>query len=123
MKTVLALVISILLMLSGCQSPAGTQFEESNTLKAYVADLSCDASFQCKVIGVGERAACGGPSNYVVFSTKNVDENEVERLADAETTQERILNERQPPDETCKQVLPIQSLCIKSKCESFTISN
>tara|TARA_Y100000588_G_C14114568_1_gene864518 strand:- start:38 stop:409 length:372 start_codon:yes stop_codon:yes gene_type:complete len=123
MKTVLALVTSTLVMLSGCQSSKGTQLEQSNSLKAYVADLSCNASFECKVIGVGERAACGGPSNYVIFSTKNTDEKEVERLADVETAQERILNEKQPPDKTCKQVLPIQSLCIKSKCESFTISN
>lgn len=123
MKTVLALVTSTLVMLSGCQSSKGTQLEQSNSLKAYVADLSCNASFECKVIGVGERAACGGPSNYVMFSTKNTDEKEVERLADVETAQERILNEKQPPDETCKQVLPIQSLCIKNKCESFTISN
>ena len=123
MKTVLALVTSTLVMLSGCQSSKGTQLEQSNSLKAYVADLSCNASFECKVIGVGERAACGGPSNYVIFSTKNTDEKEVERLADVETAQERILNEKQPPEETCKQVLPIQSLCIKNKCESFTISN
>ena len=123
MKTVLALVTSTLVILSGCQSSKGTQLEQSSSLKAYVADLSCNASFECKVIGVGERAACGGPSSYVIFSTKNTDEKEVERLADVETAQERILNEKQPPDETCKQVLPIQSLCIKSKCESFTISN
>jgi hypothetical protein len=123
MKTVIGSAVIAFLMLSGCQSSQQNLDTSSDSIQSYVADLSCDASFQCKVIGVGERRACGGPSRYVVFSTKTVDENELERLVAAETSKEQLLNEALSGEETCKQVLPIQSLCIRNKCESFPISN
>ena len=80
-------------------------------------------AINCKVIGVGERAACGGPSKYLVFSTKSLDEETVERLAAEETAKEKILNERNEIQDSCKQVLPIQSLCVKNACQSFPIGN
>ena len=123
MKTVLGSVVLVLLMLSGCQSLPEDKNKTLGSIQKYVTDLSCDASFQCKVIGIGERAACGGPSRYIVYSTKNVDEAELERLAAAETAKERILNESVASEDSCKQVLPIQSLCIKNTCGTFPVNN
>lgn len=123
MKTVIGSTVIALFMLSGCQTSQQNLGSSSDSILSYVADLNCDASFQCKVIGVGERRACGGPSRYVVFSTKTVDESEVERLAIAETKKEQLLNEALSDEDNCQQVLPIQSLCIRNTCESFPISN
>jgi len=123
MIKVLGSALLALLLLSGCQSSPNAKQPDKTSIQTYVSDLSCTASYQCKVIGIGERAACGGPSRYIVFSTKTVNESEVERLAEAETAREQILNENRVTEDSCKQVLPIQSLCIKNVCESFPINN
>ena len=123
MKTTFALAVLSCIALSGCQSSTTIISPPESSLQSYISDLSCDASYQCKVIGVGERAACGGPSKYLVFSTKSLDEEVVDRLAAEETAKERILNERNEIQDSCKQVLPIQSLCVKNACQSFPIGN
>jgi altronate dehydratase len=123
MIKVLGSALLAILLLSGCQSSPNAKQTDKTSIQTYVSDLSCTASYQCKVIGIGERPACGGPSRYIVFSTKTVNESEVERLAEAETAREQILNENRVTEDSCKQVLPIQSLCIKNVCESFPINN
>ncbi|TMP23113.1 hypothetical protein CWB99_23530 [Pseudoalteromonas rubra] len=111
-------------LLTGCSSTQSTQAtdnDDNQALSELVADKGCDASFQCKVIGVGERQTCGGPSQYVVYSVRNVDESQVERMALAITRQEHALNQQTPPSDVCKQVLPIQALCINSQCQAITL--
>src|SRR5688572_25816000 len=44
-----------------------------------VADLSCDNSNQCKAVGIG-KMHCGGPSRYLNYSTKTVDEADLDVL-------------------------------------------
>jgi hypothetical protein len=123
MKLTLGLSLLAFLILSGCEVTQHSKGLNQDSLQRYISDLDCDASFQCKVIGVGERAACGGASRFVIFSTKTVDEREVEKLANQITTKERNLNKTVDSEEGCKQVLPIQSLCIRNRCESFPIKN
>ncbi|MCO7191326.1 MULTISPECIES: hypothetical protein [unclassified Pseudoalteromonas] len=111
-------------LLAGCGSTQSTQVTDSDdnqALSELVADKGCDASFQCKVIGVGERQTCGGPSQYVVYSVRNVEESQVEQRALAITRQEQALNQQTPPSDVCKQVLPIQALCINSQCQAITL--
>ncbi|TMP35702.1 hypothetical protein [Pseudoalteromonas rubra] len=111
-------------LLTGCsntQSTQATDNDDNQALSELVADKGCDASFQCKVIGVGERQTCGGPSQYVVYSVRNVDESQVEQAALAITRQEQVLNQQTPPNDVCKQVLPIQALCINRQCQAITL--
>ncbi|KAF7787636.1 hypothetical protein PRUB_a5313 [Pseudoalteromonas rubra] len=111
-------------LLSGCSATQTAQSASNGddfALAEFVADKGCDASFQCKVIGVGERQTCGGPSQYVVYSVRNVDETQVEQMAVAITQKERAINQQTPPSEVCKQVLPIQALCINSQCQAITL--
>ncbi|AZZ96595.1 hypothetical protein [Pseudoalteromonas sp. R3] len=111
-------------LLTGCsstQSTRATDNDDNQALSELVADKGCDASFQCKVIGVGERQTCGGPSQYVVYSVRNVEESQVEQRALAITRQEQALNQQTPPSDVCKQVLPIQALCINSQCQAITL--
>ncbi|RJE77357.1 hypothetical protein BGP78_08385 [Pseudoalteromonas sp. MSK9-3] len=113
-----------ILLLGGCIStPMLTSSNNTPTqsLSELIEDTSCSASFQCKVLSVGERAACGGPSQYLVYSNKSVDEEQVEKLAEQVTVKERIINQEQAQVDVCKQVLPIQALCINNQCKAFTI--
>jgi hypothetical protein len=113
-----------ILFLGGCiNTPMLTSFDNAQiqNLSELIADTSCDASFQCKILSVGERAACGGPSQYLVYSNKNIDEERVEALAQQVTIKEQLANQKQAQAEICKQVLPIQALCINNQCKSFTI--
>ncbi|KAF7767468.1 hypothetical protein PCIT_a4352 [Pseudoalteromonas citrea] len=120
-----AIICSItILLLGGCIStPMLTSSNNvpTQSLSELIEDTSCNASFQCKVLSVGERAACGGPSKYLVYSTKSVDEEQVEKLAEQVTMKEKILNQQQTQVDVCKQVLPIQALCIDNQCKAFTI--
>ncbi|MCF2910931.1 hypothetical protein L1285_21740 [Pseudoalteromonas sp. DL2-H2.2] len=111
-------------LLSACSSTQTTPHnhdDDNQALSELVADKGCDASFQCKVIGVGERQTCGGPSQYVVYSVRNVDETQVEQMATAITQKEQAINQQTPPSEVCKQVLPIQALCINRECQAITL--
>jgi hypothetical protein len=44
-----------------------------------VADLSCDSSNQCKAVGIG-KMHCGGPDRYLNYSTKTVNETDLDML-------------------------------------------
>ncbi|WP_247682591.1 hypothetical protein [Pseudoalteromonas sp. MMG013] len=112
-----------ILLLAGCaSSPLNYNNDGSSpSLTTLIADKSCDASFQCKVLSIGERPACGGPSEYLIYSNKSLNEDLVEKMAAQITKQEQMSNKQQASVDVCKQVLPIQSLCINKKCEAFTI--
>lgn len=113
------------ILLSACSTTSltGTTSSSAEKLNSYIADKSCDATFQCKVIPVGERLACGGPSQYLIYSTKMSDEDKVLELAEQVTAQEKASNNLLAPSDICQQVLPIQSLCVSNTCEAFTIKN
>ncbi|MBE0366708.1 hypothetical protein PAUR_a3769 [Pseudoalteromonas aurantia 208] len=111
-----------ILLLGGCASSPMLSYNNdgsSPSLTTLIADKSCDASFQCKVLSIGERPACGGPSQYLIYSNKSLNEDLVEQTAAQVTKQEQMSNKQQTSVDVCKQVLPIQSLCINKKCEAF----
>ncbi|KZN46540.1 hypothetical protein [Pseudoalteromonas luteoviolacea] len=114
-----------LTLLAGCEtSYTATEQQvehEEGSLDQLIADKGCDASFQCKVIAVGERLTCGGPSKYLVYSSRNVDEAQVERAAQLITAEEKARNRDAIASDMCEPVLPIQALCISSTCQSIVL--
>ncbi|NMM42527.1 hypothetical protein [Pseudoalteromonas arctica] len=116
-----------LLILSGCVSTSDSTPANDNTnvsklnsaLAELVQDNSCTASFQCKVLEVGQRA-CGGPSRYVVYSTLHTQQENAEQLADQITEQETADNQTNGLTD-CLPVLPVQALCIDQQCQSFEL--
>ena len=113
------------IFLSACSTTSFTGATNNTVaqLDSYIADKSCDATFQCKVIPVGERLTCGGPSQYLIYSTKVNDEDKVLELVEQVTALEKESNKLLAPSDMCQQVLPIQSLCVSNTCEAFTIKN
>ncbi len=115
-----------LLVLTGCESTFDTSSSGStslakanNALTELVEDTSCTASFQCKVLEVGQRA-CGGPSRYLVYSSLNTEQESAEQLAQQVTNRE-ILENKENGASDCSPVLPVQALCINKKCQAFEI--
>lgn len=112
------------MIVSGCMSTTestttgSASLDKSNSsLNELVQDTSCTASFQCKVLEVGQRA-CGGPSRYVVYSTLNTEQEKVEQLAQQINALEAENNKRNGLTD-CLPVLPVQALCISQTCQSF----
>ena len=111
--------------LSGCEtttsgSSARVDLGDLNDqLNDIVSNNSCTASFQCKVLEVGERA-CGGPSRYVVYSTLNNTQEQAEQLAERITAAEKSSDQALTVND-CSPVLPVQSLCISQQCQAIEI--
>ncbi|MEJ6476519.1 hypothetical protein [Pseudoalteromonas piscicida] len=127
MKLVISLSFAMtaaLATLSGCQLTQTNQTAQSNTeltLSNIKTNVGCDASYQCKVIGVGERLTCGGPREYLIYSTKHSDEQKVEAVVSAITKNEKIENKSKKPAASCEPVMPVQTLCIAHKCQEVPL--
>ncbi|BBN80047.1 hypothetical protein PA25_00320 [Pseudoalteromonas sp. A25] len=125
MKQQLSFILIALVgvLLGGCQITWTTQdsTKKSNDeiLDALIADKACDASYQCKVLAVGERPSCEGPSQYIIYSTKRVNKQKLDDIVTKITEQERMNNESTSSSDTCKAVLPITPLCIKQQCQTY----
>ncbi|MDP4490677.1 hypothetical protein QDG88_22450 [Pseudoalteromonas piscicida] len=85
------------------------------SLENIVADKSCDNDTHCKVIAVGDRA-CGGPSSYLVYSTRSADEAQVEQLAEQITTLERAYNMQNQMMSICQHLIEPATQCVENKC-------
>ncbi|CAM3876050.1 MULTISPECIES: hypothetical protein [Pseudoalteromonas] len=120
----LACIGTLIAALSGCEMTSGDAASRSNTahtLSDIRANIGCDASYQCKVIGVGERLTCGGPREYLIYSTKHTDEQDVEAVVSAITEQEKLNNKGKAPAVSCEPVMPIQTLCIAHTCQAVPL--
>ncbi|HEA17687.1 MAG TPA: hypothetical protein ENH88_14850 [Pseudoalteromonas prydzensis] len=111
---------------SGCMSTtestttgSASLAQSNNALNELVQDTSCTASFQCKVLEVGQRA-CGGPSRYMVYSTLNTEQEKAEQLAQQINALEADNNKSNGLTD-CLPVLPVQALCINQTCQAFDL--
>ncbi|MBH0058045.1 hypothetical protein I6F65_13855 [Pseudoalteromonas sp. SWXJZ94C] len=98
-----------------------TTKSELNTL---ITDTQCDTNTQCKVSPVGSRA-CGGPSSYIVYSTKTTTEKEVSALSKKITMLESNYNEQKGMMSTCQHLTAPSTQCVENKCvklESSAVS-
>ncbi len=84
-------------------------------LEQLIDKPSCDNSSQCKVLAVGSRA-CGGPSKYVVYSTKTADATEVKKLAQEITTLEQQFNALNDMMSICQHLSAPGTQCSANTC-------
>lgn len=129
MATFLKLSTSIAIcfaLLVGCSSTSTTEssgnanLDKLNSeLNAIAENNSCNASFQCKVAAVGARA-CGGPSRYVVYSTLNNSQEQVQMLVAQITDVEQKVAEQGGIND-CSPVIPVQTLCLQQQCQVIEV--
>jgi hypothetical protein len=123
-KTLMSVAVCCSL-LSGCElilpmQPVAVEKSQYDKLNELVADKSCDASYQCKVLEVGERPACEGPSRYIIYSSKQVNEQKIESIAASITAKEHAENQDKPTEDRCNQVIPVIPICIQNSCQPYT---
>ncbi len=85
---------------------------ELNTL---ITDKQCDTSTQCRISAVGSRA-CGGPSSFVVYSTKSASEKQVAALSDKITKLESNYNSQKGMMSICQHLTTPSTQCVENKC-------
>lgn len=85
---------------------------ELNTL---ITDTQCDTSTQCRISAVGSRA-CGGPSSFVVYSTKSASEKQVAALSDKITKLESSYNSQKGMMSICQHLTTPSTQCVENKC-------
>ncbi len=84
-------------------------------LNQLIDDPRCDNSSQCKVLPVGSRA-CGGPSSFIVYSTKTADTAEVEKLAKDITALEKRFNAVNDMMSICQHLTTPSTQCSNNTC-------
>ena len=89
--------------------------EQKAKLQELTANKSCDTSAQCQVIAVGSRA-CGGPSQYAIYSNKNVNSDTVQTLASDITVAEKVFNEKNNMMSICQHLEEPAAQCINNQC-------
>lgn len=90
--------------------------QAANTqLKTLTENTSCDSSTQCRVLPVGSRA-CGGPSNYLIYSTKHSNNEDVEKLAKHITSLESQFNAQTGMMSICQHLTAPATQCSDNKC-------
>ena len=85
---------------------------ELNTL---ITDKQCDTSTQCRISAVGSRA-CGGPSRFIVYSTKSASEKQVAALSDKITKLESSYNSQKGMMSICQHLTTPSTQCVENKC-------
>ncbi len=86
-----------------------------NKLNNLIADKQCSTSSQCKVSAVGSRA-CGGPSDYIVYSTQSAPQKQVSALSDTITQLESTYNVQKGMMSICQHLTAPSTQCVENKC-------
>lgn len=128
MKKIIAMCFGYLLTLSACSVTTSehsnnqiqTMTQAEQKLAEITKDKSCDASYQCRVLPLGEKA-CGGASGYLIFSSKNTSIEQAEYLASEITSFEQIYNKNNQALATCQNILAPQTLCISNICQEYKL--
>ncbi|ASM48344.1 hypothetical protein PESP_a0051 [Pseudoalteromonas espejiana DSM 9414] len=84
-------------------------------LNSLVANNQCDTNEQCKVTPVGSRA-CGGPSSFVVYSTKTANDADVLTLSKKITALESNYNAQNEMMSICQHLTTPSTQCVENKC-------
>ncbi len=84
-------------------------------LQRLTADKSCQQSTQCKVLPVGHRP-CGGPEQYMVYSSKSTDEKLLAITNDRYKKLKQEQQQRLGLRSTCQLVPEPVAACQQQQC-------
>ncbi len=121
MKKKITLVLSLGLILTGCQNdPSQTELKQRELeqiqvdLRALKPEQTCSADTQCSLLGVGG-SICGGAGSYLPLSIMSPNKVAAENLAQRHVA---LSLELIPAEafRTCAKVAPPTVACMDSKC-------
>lgn len=111
----LRLAAAGLLILTACAGAQPTTEELWKKIQAANSDLRCDNSSQCHSLGVGSKA-CGGPENYIAWSSKNSDGAQLKALVEQHAAARRADDKRLGMMSTCSIVSDPGATCRAGSC-------
>jgi len=86
-------------------------------MRTYAKDLSCTDNSQCQWAMVGSRA-CGGPSNAIPYSRKNISQSLIDSKTTYITDAEKYFNQYYGIMSDCMYVQPPHPMgCINGTCQ------
>lgn len=89
-------------------------------LKALIGDASCDTNQQCQSLAVGSKP-CGGPSYFIPYSSKGLEQDEISRLetlARESSDLSKQWNELNPRLSNCMLEQPPVLACLNNRCQA-----
>ncbi|MYM21070.1 hypothetical protein GTP46_00200 [Duganella sp. FT135W] len=111
----LRLATASLLILTACAGAQTSTSELWKQIQAANTDLTCDNSSQCHSLGVGAKA-CGGPENYLAWSSKNSDGAKLKALVEQHSAARRADDKKQGIMSTCSVVSDPGASCRAGVC-------
>lgn len=105
----------LLLTACACAGAQPSTAELWKQIQSASADLRCDNSSQCHSMGVGAKA-CGGPENYLAWSSKNSDGEQLKRLVEQHAAARRADDQKQGMMSTCSVVSDPGASCRAGVC-------
>jgi hypothetical protein len=111
----LRLAAASLLMLTACASAQPPTEALWKKIQAANSDQRCDDSSQCHSLGVGSKA-CGGPENYIAWSSKNSDGAQLKALVEQHAAARRDDDKRLGMMSTCSVVSDPGASCRAGVC-------
>jgi hypothetical protein len=109
------LAAASLLILTACASAQTPTEQLWKKIQAANTDLACDDSSQCHSLGVGSKA-CGGPENYIAWSSKNSDGAQLKALVEQHAATRRADDKRLGMMSTCSIVSDPGATCSAGAC-------
>lgn len=87
----------------------------SAQLQALIGDAPCDSQAQCRSIAVGYKA-CGGPSGYLAWSSKNADAAKLTDLARRQAAAAQAESQRSGMLSDCALLTDPGARCQAGRC-------
>lgn len=84
-------------------------------IQAANTDLGCDNNSQCHSIGVGSKA-CGGPENFIAWSSRNSDGAQLKALVAQHSAARRDEDQRRGMMSTCSVISDPGATCRAGVC-------
>ncbi|NYE64122.1 hypothetical protein FHW58_005357 [Duganella sp. 1224] len=118
----LRLAAASLLLLTACAGARQTTPMPDNSsaglwqqIQAANSNLACDSDSQCHTIGTGAKA-CGGPENYIAWSSKNDNGAKLKSLVELHSAARRADNNSQGMMSTCIAISDPGATCRAGTC-------
>lgn len=84
-------------------------------MQKLTSDKSCNTDQQCQVIGIGSRP-CGGPEQFLLFSTQQTDQKMLTITNDRYTKIRKDQQERLGMRSICQQLVAPAAACRQNQC-------
>jgi len=113
-------IAAFLIVLAGAASPSPSA--KATELRAQIVreigEPRCTEQAQCRTLGVGSRA-CGGPEEYLAYSTLTAQPERLQRLADAHRAARQAEHQGSGRLGTCIALMDPGARCIPAtqRCE------